>query len=564
MDRSLAVKNSALWAAYGDAIGFISELATLSNLKQRAGTNTLKITLPWKRRIDGKFGVTVTLPAGCYSDDTQLRLSVSRAISGSGNFDVEAFAKVELPLWSNYSLGAGRGSKLAASNLAKKNASWNSNFFATEDLQYVNMGGNGAAMRIQPHVWSFKADKKKQLLVKDIVRDAITTHGHLRGILGAVFHGLFLLHVIDTGEIPPPHEWFELARELDQVPSVVMDDEQMYLIWLPVWEKLSQKNFNEECKVVVKEITSDIDKIVSCNSVNDPSKYEKYVSILNAFDPSNRGSATKTALLASLLGYLYQGDPEKALTTSANTIGSDTDTIGTMAGALLGATVSHKPSGPLMDEAYICSEAERMFDISQGKPVPTFSYPDLLNWSPSPSTLDFLQSTQNGLEFSVFGKVTPCDSSQVSETNSFAWHWYKTSFGQSLLVKSRKVIKSAISEQENGASKYKMFAAQRTYTDEQLNLIKNERRNSQAQVSTGLFADKNEGGKKSDTYERTRPKGLTIDEAFERVLFSKFNPDVIGHMMLQFLDNDDSIERCIALAALIGKARIARLKYNKQ
>jgi len=546
MERSVAIENSALWAAYGDAIGFITELATESNVHQRAGTRYIKTTLPWKRRIGGKFGVTLKLPAGCYSDDTQLRLSVSRAIGGAGSFDVEAFAKVELPLWSNYSLGAGRGSKVAASNLIKKQATWNNNFFATDAVQYVNMGGNGAAMRIQPHVWSFSSDKSKTSLIKDIVRDSITTHGHLRGILGAVLHGLFLLDALESGQILPPAQWLKIIRELEAVPSIVQNDEQLSLIWLPVWEEVSQKSFADECQVVIGEIISDANTVMSL----DTTEYTRFVSELKGYDESTRGSATKTALLASTLAYLFRTDPEGAVVTSANTLGSDTDTIGTMAGALLGATVPDKPNGPLLDQSYICAEAARMYKIGLGLPSHTFAYPDLLNWNPAPSPLDFIQATDNGYVFSVLGNIAPCANSVVADTNDFSWQWFKTSFGQSLLVKSRKNIKKLHSNDIDLSSKYKLFSATRIQEHDQLSLIRD---NDTPKTKADLLKSTN----------RNPHKGLTVDEAFDRVLISKFNPEVIGHMLLELTDFDDSIERSIAFAALVSKARIARLKSQK-
>ena len=78
-----------------------------SRTQEETGGAPLDKPIAWKRRIGGRSGVTVTLPRGCYSDDTQLRLATGRAIRSDG-FDVEAFAKVELPLWLSYGLGGGK------------------------------------------------------------------------------------------------------------------------------------------------------------------------------------------------------------------------------------------------------------------------------------------------------------------------------------------------------------------------------------------------------------------------------------------------------------------------
>src|SRR5262249_2079797 len=136
-------------------------------------------------------GVRVHLPAGTYSDDTQLRLAVSRAVRGNGTFDAEAFAKIELTVWPSYALGGGQGTKAAAQNLTRRDANWFSNFFVTGDKDYLRSGGNGAAMRIQPHVWGCEPKKKQGYLV-DVLRDALVTHGHPHGFCGAALHAQIL------------------------------------------------------------------------------------------------------------------------------------------------------------------------------------------------------------------------------------------------------------------------------------------------------------------------------------------------------------------------------------
>ena len=123
------VINSALWSAYGDALGFISERVPEALLRRRVKSDKVTETIKWRRRIGGRFGVDVLLQAGSYSDDTQLRLATCRAISADGHFDAEAFAKIELPVWVSYALGAGRSTKTAATSLSRDGVAWFSNFF---------------------------------------------------------------------------------------------------------------------------------------------------------------------------------------------------------------------------------------------------------------------------------------------------------------------------------------------------------------------------------------------------------------------------------------------------
>ncbi len=546
MDLNNHVRNSALWAAYGDAIGFISELATLSNLKQRAGVTHLVKTVPWKRRIGGKFGVNIALPAGCYSDDTQLRLSVSRAIGAKGFFDVEAFAKVELPIWTNYALGAGRGSKCAALSITKRNATWNNNFFESDDLQYVNMGGNGAAMRIQPHVWSFPLSGDKLILIRDIIRDSITTHGHMRGILGAVFHGLSLLQALQNNVVPSPNDWVECLKDLMLVSQVIKDDDQLSYVWLPLWEKTSKKILKDECIQVIDEIYFDINSIQHFLIDKELSQYHDIVSAVGGFKAENKGSAVKTAILANVLAYLASGNPEKAVVNSANEIGSDTDTIATMAGAIAGAVADDAPSGKLLDYEYIVSEADRMYKIGQGMGSETFSYPDLLSWTPPSNQLDVLQTTPNGMRFSALGEVTPFGNEVAGENNTTMWQWFKSSYGQSFLIKHRPIPKHSDNTNDTFIGKYRNNIIQKDNNKEE---IKSNRVNK----------DNNSPNKDNNILYNVEIKPPnTIDEALDAVIKARFNSNVLGEMFLKILDSDDNVERCIAFAALVAKARLVR------
>jgi ADP-ribosylglycohydrolase len=56
---------------------------------------------------------------------------------------------------------------------------WFSNFFEGSQQRYVNTGGNGAAMRVQPHVWASSGETDE--LILNVLRDALVTHGHPQG-----------------------------------------------------------------------------------------------------------------------------------------------------------------------------------------------------------------------------------------------------------------------------------------------------------------------------------------------------------------------------------------------
>ena len=224
------VRRSSLWAAYGDALGWISELTNEAGLRRRTGGAPLSEPVAWKRRIGDRTGITASLPTGCYSDDTQLRLATGRAIRPDG-FDIEAFAKVELPVWLGYALGAGKSTSAAAINLSKPRTSW----FANTFKGWTNSGGNGAAMRIQPHVWAARSLEPEGFL-PDVVRNSICTHSHPTGLLGAVLHALALAHTMTAGSRPTPEDLLAVTEVAANLPDIMQGDTETGSYWRTAFE----------------------------------------------------------------------------------------------------------------------------------------------------------------------------------------------------------------------------------------------------------------------------------------------------------------------------------------
>ena len=71
----------------------------------------------------------------------------------------------------------------------------------------------------------------------------------------------------------------------------------------------------------------------------------------------------------------------EAMRIAANELGTDTDTIATMAGAILGAATEADPPVEVLDADLFRSEADRLAEIADGGKPPNHAYPDLLHWS---------------------------------------------------------------------------------------------------------------------------------------------------------------------------------------
>ncbi|HEX3462579.1 MAG TPA: ADP-ribosylglycohydrolase family protein [Candidatus Elarobacter sp.] len=437
-----SVLGSARWAAYGDILGFITELTDAAGVKQRIGSPRVERPVAWRRKVGGQFGVEASLPAGAYSDDTQLRLATCRAIRGDGRFDVEAFSKVELPVWSSYALGAGRGSRAAATSLTRHVYTWSTNFFEEKSTRYVDGGGNGAAMRVQPHVWSARNPGDMASYLPDVLRNSLTTHGHPNGFLGAAFHAMVLAFALHEGELPHPRRVQQALPELRVIRAIVHNDADLQDFWLSKWERESNRTLSTAVDETIRDMREMLNVALAVEAGEPPYMYSRIADTLALRDPKVRGSGTHTAIAAYLLAWLFKEDPLAAMVTAANELGTDTDSIGTMAGALIGAVTSLEIPGVIQDLRYIDQEACRLQAIGASHMESSFSYPDLLRWEPPQSQSDAVglvggKPALSGLGFVV--EQGPAFQRAGKDVKN-VWQWMTLDFGQSILAKVRQPI----------------------------------------------------------------------------------------------------------------------------
>ena len=436
-ERSTRTRGSMLWAAYGDALGFISELVDGKGLERRTQGAPLDHLMAWERRVGGRWGVDVLLPPGSWSDDTQLRMAVSRSI-GSHGFDAEAFARIELPVWLSYALGGGRASKAAARNLGKPSTLWYANTFA----DWTNAGGNGAAMRIQPHVWASHDLEGDYML--DVIADTVCTHGHPRAIVGACFHAATLAHCLHNGTVPDAETCTDIAAHVGDAVQLIEDHSTLGPVWSGLRERETGERFNDVWRVTVDELHHAIKNASdSAEATNgDDAAYGGIVDRLGLRDRAQQGSGILTTVAAVVLA-ATASKAHEGVVAAANAIGTDTDTIASMAGALLGACddAADPPEEPL-DSPYLRSEADRLVALSQGEQAPGHPYPDILTWSAPQTQADALVSDNGSLAVEGLGPVTRLGTDLLyTSREDFAWEWVSTNFGQTLLIKRRPEIR---------------------------------------------------------------------------------------------------------------------------
>lgn len=435
------VVRSALWAAWGDALGFPAELADKRLLQRRLDGPPDGRLHPWTRRVGGRTGPTVELPAGCTSDDTQLRLAVGRCVRSSGRFDIEAFSKIELPVFLAYQIGAGRGTKAAAQSLGRRGTRWFSNFFEARGSRYVDGGGNGAAMRIQPHVWA-AASGRPDVYLAPMLRDALCTHGHPRGVLGAALHAVALGTTLRQGSVPEPDRWPGMVRFLERIACLVGEDETLSERWLPVWENTAGRPWADAITDVLQELEGQLASAARAaqGAPRDQgiSDYTKLAQELGGLNPKTRGAGTTTAVLSLWTAHIHQDDPVGGTRLAANLLGSDTDTVATMAGALLGAVAVDDPPEPVLDAELIVKEARRLAALGEGRRPESFPHPDPLRWQPPRSLSDAVGLIDDLPAIAGLGPAR-ADGEPIHGGGKDAgiWQWLVTDYGQRLLIKRR-------------------------------------------------------------------------------------------------------------------------------
>ncbi|MCG8418661.1 MAG: ADP-ribosylglycohydrolase family protein [Proteobacteria bacterium] len=539
-----------LWAAYGDALGFISELADPVRVERRIGTPWVDKLVAWKRRVGGRLGVDALLPEGTYSDDTQLRLATCRAIRGDGVFDMEVLAKVELPVWLSYALGAGRGTTEAATALSRPSNAWMGNFFSNTRAQYINGGGNGAAMRIQPHVWATPLSRSYEGVLLDVLCNAIITHGHPRAWVGAAFHALSLRTAMKSGTPPGPDEWSTILERLDALPQILRSHDDLNSLWAPLWEQHNECKLDHAIRAVLGECKGHVERIGKIRGTPQE-HYEVAARAVGAHDPATRGAGTATSILASLASWLFRENPRHGLQCVVNLFGTDTDTIATMAGAVMGVNMDLDPPDQVQDARYLCVEADRLATIAQGRKAHTLRYPDLLHWQPPATRLDAVGSHDGALVVAGFGPARPVGEPIMRKDT--CWQWMELQFGQRVFIKRRREL----SPLDRSALPVGLTSEQPhpQHPGGQQDLFTNyehqsERPRRSAQLSDHVAAEQ---AHEISIPEITIPE-ISIDEAYEKAYRNGFDAHTIGALLRQLSEQRNGVDRAVAFAALVARA----------
>jgi len=211
-------------------------------------------------------------------------------------------------------------------------------------------------MRVLPHVIHFNEAENFKKIAVNIMHDGVATHGHPRALLGALVYGYALWISLKRESKLAYGELIEdLIRDIEiwsAIPdkSIFPSDwwgqtEKILKDYSKIWEstKLEILNYLEICRTEIAK---------GALSIDDEALHE-----LQCFNKQISGAGTVAAIAAVYLASRYATDPINGVIKAAFAIGSDTDTIASMAGGLLGcingADWMSSLKSDLQDSAYI-------------------------------------------------------------------------------------------------------------------------------------------------------------------------------------------------------------------
>lgn len=371
-DESLKGKfqYSLLLSAVGDSLGWYLEF------KNKKPENTIENYKRWKKLVGGRWwGYEDEIKEGEYSDDTQLMLAISRSIKTNLSFDPNYFAYLELPLWLSYERGGGKTVKTAARSLLKKNTQWFSNIFKTKDISYISSGANGAAMRNLPIALIHNKDIES--FFEDTFKNTIITHGHPRALIGALNIGYAQIFLLNKNSQSFNAKEFidfildNLAKSLNLLKEKINHIKCLNQ-WYTTLLKKYQYDYINEFNKFIKESYIFNRKILDFLNKEDIEFY----NFTKALSPKYKGSGTSTVAVAIYMFLKYIENPEKIIIETSNFVGSDTDTISSFSGSLIGSFFGEEISKNkkltdlivhLQDRNYISNIGITLFDYFSNK-----------------------------------------------------------------------------------------------------------------------------------------------------------------------------------------------------
>jgi ADP-ribosylglycohydrolase len=314
-----------LGVAIGDALGWPNEPRSKNRAKNSKINDHF---VEWTRSCSYPRCHDERILPGEYSDDTQMTLSVARSII-AGNWE-KFLAERELPFWLQYERGGGGALLKAAKSCDKGVLLWQSNY--TRD--YFNAGGNGAVMRILPHVISSADTSDISRLMLDVIKDTLITHGHPRAFLGATCYAYALDYLLRKRTVLEYGELVSAVIDGQREWGAILKPE-LFGSWLHVANQYCGFDFAREWETVFARMLRQLEFIKVSLKKGLMLDDTNVLNQLECFSKAN-GAGDVAALAGIYLASRYANNPALGIKVPAFSFGADTDTIASITGGLLG------------------------------------------------------------------------------------------------------------------------------------------------------------------------------------------------------------------------------------
>ncbi|MDB9315949.1 ADP-ribosylglycohydrolase family protein [Spirulina sp. CS-785/01] len=381
-------KGALVGAAVGDALGWPQEFPKKRLDPPPKNQEIQKAVFQeWKRRSGNRyFPYEELIRAGEYSDDTQLLLCTARSLL-YGEKWYGHFTQRELPLWTKYERGGGGATKRAVKSWLEGTPPW----LSDKKDRYFEAGGNGVAMRILPHcIWGMNEDNF-QSIAQNIILNGIATHGHPRALLGGLVYGYAVWLALKKQDTLPYGELIQRVILESEVWSKFPDHHPI----MPKIANFNSAEYKNQWEKTIEEIQQLLQIAQEGLSQGALSIEKAILEKIGCFG-KEKGSGTITSIASIFLASSYAVEPINGLKLAAFSQGSDTDTLASMTGGILGAIKGIEWLGELsnqiQDAQYLSYIPELLLKHIQ-VPEHCMDYP-LITKKDIDNFLETLQSSQ--------------------------------------------------------------------------------------------------------------------------------------------------------------------------
>ncbi|KAG4076389.1 hypothetical protein HA402_005832 [Bradysia odoriphaga] len=304
-------RGSMLGALAGDCCGSLYEGENTCDAGER---------LILKKYFDKLEGPYFTAPAQPYTDDTAMSICVANVLIEHGKIDQKQLA---VRFVKEYFTDSRRGYGGAVINVFGKLRK--SKFVdplqpASEQFGGTGSYGNGGAMRVNP-VALFCHNKTSDEVVKMAKQSAVITHTHKQGVDGTVLQALAVHAALLMDPEHPLNTQDFVSNLIDKMKAIEVDEEGLGLD--------DPSPFTKQLEAVSRFLTMN----------NEPSDAD-VVNVLG--NDVSALYSVPTSIYCFLraqkaINGIHSENPLRRAIEYAISLGGDTDTIASMAGAISGA-----------------------------------------------------------------------------------------------------------------------------------------------------------------------------------------------------------------------------------